>query len=187
MPMFGKKKSEGHSWEYIKRRYPDVVEELKLLRDWDSVKASIVEAESSGKYSIVALHAIAALRRETQIDLELLSERVEEFRSKLENMRAENEKSFKHMQKELENLKQMLDELDRRTLFMTNLERIIPRINEIEERLDSYPLEIAEKMEKKYAKEIEGKMEALIQERLKGVEEELQRRTMGVSVNLQQL
>ncbi|WP_048151264.1 hypothetical protein [Palaeococcus ferrophilus] len=184
--MFGRKKRKDNAltWEYIKRRYPDVVEELKSLKDWEDVRASIVEAERKGDYSLVALHGVAAITRQERIDIEMLSERIEVLRSKLEGLRTDHDNAIKSLSKELESLKSELDDIQKRTLFLRNIEQMVPKINEIDERINRFEVEILSKMEGRLEGKVDEKVESIVEARMEELEERLKRGIFGVSVEL---
>lgn len=183
--MFSKKKKNNRvSWEYLKKRYPDVIEELKSLRNWNEVKSSIPEAESMGDYSIVALHAISALIQELRIERELLGERVEVLNSKLESLRADSGNTIKSLKKEIEDLKRNIEELEKRTIFLDSVEKFVPKVNELEEKIERYPMEIVNRLEERYSKQILEMAEEIINRRFKELEDELKRGIFGVSVDL---
>lgn len=184
--MFGRKKKNTGvlTWEYIKRRYPDVVEELKSLKDWEDVRASIVEAERRGDYSLVALHGVAAITRQERIDVEMLSERLEVFRSKLEGLRTDHDNAIKSLSKEIDEIKNELEELQKRTLFLRNIEQMVPKINEMDERINRFEVEILNKMEGRLESKVDEKVEAIVEARMDELEERLKRGIFGVSVEL---
>ncbi|AEH24924.1 hypothetical protein [Pyrococcus yayanosii] len=174
--MFGRKKKERLSWSFIQNRYPDVAEGLKSLREWDSVKASLADAERLGDYSILALHAIVALKRELHTEIEMVSERLYTLSSKLDALRTDADNSYKRLEKEIAQIKDILDELERRTLLISNVEKMLPRLAELEEKMATYPLEVAERLEKRYIKELQEKAETLIREIVEEKIEELEER-----------
>ncbi|WP_457753488.1 coiled-coil domain-containing protein [Thermococcus sp.] len=179
-----KKKSDRVSWEYLKKRYPDIIEELKSLRNWDRVKSSIPEAESMSDYSIVALHAISALIRELRIERELLGERIEIINSKIESTKTESENNYKSLKKELEILKEKIEEIERRTIFLENVEKFIPKINELEERLQRYQIEIANRVEEMYLDQIMKRINELVEKKIKDIEKDITRDILGISTDL---
>jgi len=183
--MFRKKKNaRGISWEYIKKRHSAIVNELKSLSGWDNIKASVVEAESLGEYSLVSLYAATEVYRETRSQIEYLSEKVESINSRLESIRSENVEKFKHVERDIKEIKEKLEELEKRTLFLGSIEKMIPRLTELEEKLEAYPSELITKLEKAYGHKISEEINQIVQEKLKLIEEDLKRGIFGVSVDL---
>lgn len=179
-----KKKDNAPTWEYIKRRYPDVVEELRSLKDWEDVRASIVEAEKMDDYSLVALHAVAAITRQERIDVEMLSERIEVLLSKLEGLRSDNDNAIKSLSKEVESLKNELEDIRKRTLFLQNLEQMLPKINEIDEKINRFEVEVRTKIENRLESKIDEKIGDIVEARMKELEERLTSGIFGASVEL---
>ncbi|WP_145973191.1 hypothetical protein [Thermococcus barophilus] len=185
MTMFNrKKKANSVTWDYLRKKYPDVIEELKSLRNWDRVKSSIPEAESLSDYSILALHAIAALIRELRIERELLGERIEIINSKVESLKTESENNYKALQREIDNLKASIDRIEKRTIFLESVEKFVPKINELEEKLQKQQIEIANRIEELYLKQLTQKADEVINEKIKEFEHNLKRDIFGVSVDL---
>ncbi|ALM75336.1 hypothetical protein TBCH5v1_1419 [Thermococcus barophilus] len=179
-----KKKANSVTWDYLRKKYPDVIEELKSLRNWDRVKSSIPEAESLSDYSILALHAIAALIRELRIERELLGERIEIINSKVESLKTESENNYKALQREIDNLKASIDRIEKRTIFLESVEKFVPKINELEEKLQKQQIEIANRIEELYLKQLTQKADEVINEKIKEFEHNLKRDIFGVSVDL---
>jgi chromosome segregation ATPase len=179
-----KKKDNAPTWEYIKRRYPDVVEELRSLKDWEDVRASIVEAEKMDDYSLVALHAVAAITRQERIDVEMLSERIEVLLSKLEGLRSDNDNAIKSLSKEVESLKNEFEDIRKRTLFLQNLEQMLPKINEIDEKINRFEVEVRTKIENRLESKIDEKIGDIVEARMKELEERLTSGIFGASVEL---
>ncbi|EHR77525.1 hypothetical protein OCC_10479 [Thermococcus litoralis DSM 5473] len=183
--MFRKKKNaRGISWEYIKKRHSTIVNELKSLSGWDNIKASVVEAESLGEYSLVSLYVATEVYRETRSQIEYLSEKVESINSRLESIRSENAEKLKQVERDIKEIKEKLEELEKRTLFLGSIEKMIPRLTELEEKLEAYPSELITKLEKTYGHKINEEINQIVQERLKLIEEDLKRGIFGVSVDL---
>jgi len=180
--MFRKKKNtKWVSWEYIKERHSAILNELKSLSGWDNIKSSVVEAESLGDYSLVSLYAVTEVYRETRSQIEYLFEKVENIHSKLEAIRSENEEKLKQVEKDIKELKEKFEDLQRRTLFLSSIEKMIPRLTEL---LEAYPPELINKLEKTYEHKIDEKINQIAQEKLKLLEEDLKRGIFGVSVDL---
>ncbi|BAA29632.1 hypothetical protein [Pyrococcus horikoshii] len=164
--MFRGKKEEGVNWAFLQEHYPDVVEGLKELREWDNVKNALADAERLEDYSILALAALVALKREVNIDLEELSERIYNVSNKLDSFKTETENNFKRIEKEINGIKEVVEELDRRTVVVANVEKVLPRVSELEERMLSFPIEVAESLEKRLIKSLEKKVEELVEEKV---------------------
>jgi len=179
-----KKNTKRISWGYMKERHSAILNELKSLSGWDNIKASVVEAESLGDYSLVSLYAATEVYRETRSQIEYLSEKVETIHSKLEAIRSENGEKLKQVEKDIKELKEKLEDIQRRTLFLSSVEKMIPRLTELEEKLEAYPSELINKLEKTYGHKIDEKINQIVQEKLKLIEEDLKRGIFGVSVDL---
>ncbi|ASJ17485.1 hypothetical protein A3L04_10595 [Thermococcus chitonophagus] len=172
--MFGGRKEERANWAFFQEHYPEVVEGLKELREWESVKSALADSERLGDYSILALAALVAMKRELSQDIDEIREKVYSLFSKLDGLRTDTDNNFKKIEKEIEALKEAIDELDRRTLVVSNLERVLPRITEIEERMMSYPLEVAESIEKRVRERVERRIEDIVMEKLNEKVKELE-------------
>ncbi|WP_372817718.1 hypothetical protein [Pyrococcus kukulkanii] len=171
--MFGGKKEERANWAFFQEHYPEVVEGLKELKEWESVKSALADSERLGDYSILALAALVAMKREINQDIDDVREKIYSLFSKLDALKTDTDNNFKRIEKEIESLKEVIDELDRRTLVVSNLERVLPRITEIEERMLSYPLEVAESIEKRLRERIEERLEEIVREKLGELEERM--------------
>ncbi|WP_231845539.1 hypothetical protein [Pyrococcus abyssi] len=165
--MFGGKKEERVNWAFIQEHYPEVVEGLKELREWENVKNALADAERLEDYSILALAALVALKREMNLNIEDLAERIYNVSSKLDSFKTETENNLKRIEREISSIKDAIEELDRRTVVVTNVEKVLPRISELEERMFSFPLEIAESLEKRLIKSLEKRVEELVEEKVK--------------------
>ncbi|QDA31893.1 hypothetical protein FH039_10140 [Thermococcus indicus] len=184
MVMLKKSKRGSVNWEYLKERHPDVIDELKTLRDWDSVKSAIPESETASDYSILALEAIAALIRELRMDREMLAERIEILNRKFEELSNSSRESSRALEKRIKSLEDQLMELERRTLFLDSVEMLVPRIGEMEERMERLPGEIMKRLEERYGKKMDEFVRAYVEERLKDFEEQMKKDVFGVSVDL---
>lgn len=183
--MFRKKKNnKGLSWDYIKKKHSGIVDELKSLSGWNNIKASIVEAESVGDYSLVSIYAVAEVYRETRSQIKYLSEKVEMVNARVEAFESDNDEKLKHIEKDLKEIKESLEDLERRTLFLNSVEKMIPRIAELEEILESYPMEVLNKLEKTYEEKIGDEINRIVQEKMKMLEKDLKKGIFGVSVDL---
>ncbi|MFA4669839.1 hypothetical protein QDY65_04705 [Pyrococcus kukulkanii] len=171
--MFGGKKEERANWAFFQEHYPEVVEGLKELKEWESVKSALADSERLGDYSILALAALVAMKREINQDIDDVREKIYSLFSKLDALKTDTDNNFKRIEKEIESLKEAIDELDRRTLVVSNLERVLPRITEMEERMLSYPLEVAESIEKRLRERIEERLEEIVREKLGELEERM--------------
>ncbi|WP_372915905.1 hypothetical protein [Pyrococcus kukulkanii] len=171
--MFGGKKEERANWTFFQEHYPEVVEGLKELKEWESVKSALADSERLGDYSILALSALVAMKREINQDMDDVREKIYSLFSKLDALKTDTDNNFKRVEKEIESLKEAIDELDRRTLVVSNLERVLPRITEMEERMLSYPLEVAESIEKRLREKIEEKVEEIVEEKMREFEERM--------------
>ncbi|AFK22190.1 hypothetical protein Py04_0588 [Pyrococcus sp. ST04] len=171
--MFGGKKEERATWAFFQEHYPEVVEGLKELREWESVKSALADSERLGDYSILALAALVATKRELSQDIDDLREKIYSLFSKLDGLRTDTENNFKRIEKEISDIKGILDELDRRTLLISNVERILPRLTEMEEKMLSYPLEVAERIEKRLRERIEERVEEIVGEKVREIEERM--------------
>ena len=182
--MLKKPKRKGVTWSYIKEHHPEVIDELKTLRNWDSVKSAIPESETYGDYSILALEAIAATIRELRIDREMLAERIEILNRKFEELSSVQRESFHSLEKRIKKIEDQLAELERRTLFLDSVEMLVPRLSEMEERIEKLSTELLRKLEERYSKKIDEFMRDYIEERLDKFKEELKKSIFGVSVDL---
>ncbi|AEC52087.1 hypothetical protein PNA2_1171 [Pyrococcus sp. NA2] len=165
--MFRGKKEGRVTWAFLQEHYPEVIEGLKELKEWESVKNALADSERLGDYSILALMSLVALKREINLNIEELSERIYNLSSKLDSLKTETENNFKRVEKEIKAIKDLVDELDKRTVVVTNVERVLPRISELEERMLSFPVEIAESLEKRLMNSLEKKIEELVEEKVK--------------------
>ncbi|ACJ16695.1 hypothetical protein, conserved [Thermococcus onnurineus NA1] len=184
MLMLKRSKKQGIGWDYIKERHPEVVDELKTLRDWDSVKSAIPESETIRDYSVLALEAVAATIRELRIDREMLAERIEILNRKFEELSSSHKESTHSLEKRIKELEDQLAELEQRTLFLDSVEMLVPRLNEIDERMERLSAEILRRVEEHYSKRMDDFIRTYIEERLKSFEGELKRSIFGVSVDL---
>ncbi|WP_010477615.1 coiled-coil domain-containing protein [Thermococcus zilligii] len=164
--MFEKKKS-GLTWDYLRERHSEILEDLKTLRDWDTVKAIIPESEELGDYSLLALQALASFIREFQIERNLLGERIGTLEGKLEDLRTEMRENDSSLERRLKALEESTADLQRKMLFVEGISNLVPRINEIEERLETNQAELLAKLEKRYAQLIEERVEQMINRRLR--------------------
>jgi len=184
MLMLKKSKKQKITWDYIRERHPGVSDELKTLRDWDSVKSTIPESESIGDYSLLALEAVAATIRELRIDREILVERIEVLNRKLEELSSSHKESTHSLEKRIKELDDRLTELEQRTLFLDSVEMLVPRLTEIEERTERLPAEVLRRVEEHYSKRMDEFIRAYVEERLKSFEEALKKNVFGVSEDL---
>ncbi len=184
--MLKKSKRPGINWEYIKAHHPGIIDEFKTLPDWDRVKSSIPESEDIGDYSLLALEAIAATIRELRISREMLAERIETLNGKFDELSTSHRETTHSMDKRIKELESKLTELERRTLFLDSVESLVPKLNEMEERMERLSGgEILRRVEEHYSKRMDDFIRAYVEDRLKEFEEELKRSTLGgVSVDL---
>ncbi len=182
--MLKKSKKQGLSWDYLRDRHSSAIDELKTLRDWDSVKSAIPESEHLGDYSILALEAVAAAIRELRLDRNMLAERIEVLSRKFEDLSTTHKNDITSLEKRIKELEDHISEIEQRTLFLDSVEMLIPRISEIEERFESLPTEITRRMEERYGRRIDEYLQKELEGRLKEFEEKLKKDIFGVSVNL---
>ncbi len=166
MGMFDKGKQRV-TWDYLQERHPEILSELKTLRDWETVKAIIPEAEKLGDYSIFSLQALASFIKEFHIERGLLGERLETINQKLEDTRTEMRERNSALEKRINSLEKDLREVQRKLLLVDGISNIIPKINELEEKLEMNQAEILARFEKSYMRLIEEKVEELVNERIK--------------------
>ncbi len=182
--MFGKKKRQGLSWEYIKSKHPEIIEELKTLRNWDTVRSAIPESESIGDYSLLSLEAIAALIMELRVEKEMLSERLDILGKKLEDLNTAHRSSTYSMEKRMNELEGSLADLEKRMIFLDSMENILPRMGELESRIERLPSEIMSQIEHIYGQKIDDYLNRYIEARLSEFEKRLKEDIFGVSVDL---
>ncbi len=179
MGMFDKGK-QGVTWDYLRERHPEILSELKTLRDWDTVKAIVPEAEKLGDYSLFSLQVLASFIKEFHIERGILGERLETINKKLEDTRIEMRERSSTLEKRINSLEKDLKEVQRKVLLVEGIGNILPRINELEEKLEINQAEILARFEKSYMRLIEEKVEELVNERIK----ELQGSALGSSGDL---
>ncbi|WP_297062061.1 hypothetical protein [Thermococcus sp.] len=180
-----KKSSKGRlTWDYIRNRHSEVIEELKTLRNWDGVKSAIPESETIGDYSLLALEAISAVIRELRIERSFLSERIENLSRKIEELGTSHRELSYSVDKRLRELEGRISELEQRTLFLEGVEAIVPRMNELEEKLDYLPAELFKRIEETYGKKADEHLRKLVEKRVEELREELKREVFGISVDL---
>lgn len=182
--MLKKSKKQGLSWDYIRDRHSSAIDELKTLRDWDSVKSAIPESEHLGDYSLLALEAVAATIRELRLDRSMLAERIEVLSKKFEDLSTTNKNDIMALEKRIKELEDHISEIEQRTLFLDSVEMFVPRISEIEERLQTLPGELTRRMEERYGKRIDEYLQKELEGRLSEFEEKLKKDIFGVSVDL---
>ncbi|MDK2869890.1 MAG: hypothetical protein PWP39_1125 [Pyrococcus sp.] len=165
--MFRGKKEERVTWAFLQEHYPEIVEGLKELEEWENVRNALADSERLGDYSILALMSLVALEKKINLTIEELNERTYTLSSKIDSLKTDTENNFKRFEKEIEAIKNLIDELDRRTVVVTNIERVLPRISELEERMLSFPVEVAESLEKRLMNSLEKKIEELVEEKIR--------------------
>ena len=169
MGMFDKGK-QGVTWDYLRERHPEILSELKTLRDWDTVKAVVPEAEKLGDYSLFSLQALASFIKEFHIERGLLGERIESLSQKLEDTRTEMMERDSALEKRINVLEKGLSDVQRKTLLIEGISNLLPRINELEEKLEMNQAEILARFEKSYLRLIEEKVEELVDRRIRELE-----------------
>ncbi|EEB74329.1 hypothetical protein [Thermococcus sp. AM4] len=169
MGMFDKGK-QGVTWDYLRERHPEILSELKTLRDWDTVKAVVPEAEKLGDYSLFSLQALASFIKEFHIERGLLGERIESLSQKLEDTRTEMRERDSALEKRINVLEKGLSDVQRKTLLIEGISNLLPRINELEEKLEMNQAEILARFEKSYLRLIEEKVEELVDRRIRELE-----------------
>ncbi|ASJ02578.1 hypothetical protein A3L09_04550 [Thermococcus profundus] len=177
--MFDKGKS-GITWDYLKERHPEILSELKTLREWDTVKSIVPESEKLDDYSLLALQALASLIREFHIERNILGERIEILNGKLEDLRTEVRESNSSLEKRIKALEDAIRDIQRKMLFVEGVSNLIPRINELEEKMEANQAELLARLEKRYAQLIEERVDEMINQRL----QEFERSILGISGDL---
>ena len=179
MGMFDKGK-QGITWDYLRERHPEILSELKTLRDWDTVKAIIPEAEKLNDYSLFALQAIASFIKEFYIERGLLGERIETLSQKLEDTKTEMRERDSTLEKRINSLEKNLSDVQRKLLLVEGISNLLPRINELEEKLETNQAELLARLEKSYARLVEEKVNELVKRRIR----ELESSILGISGDL---
>ncbi|NJF24904.1 hypothetical protein [Thermococcus sp. Bubb.Bath] len=183
MAMFDKGK-QGLNWDYLRERHVEIISELKTLHEWDKVKSIVPEAENLNDYSILALQALASLTREFHTEKTNINERINALSEKLDDTRTEMRERDEALEKRVKTLEGSVEDTQRKLLFVEGIGNLIPRINELEEKLETGQAEMITRMEKRYSKLIEERVNELIERKLKEVEDELKASVLGVSVDL---
>jgi polyhydroxyalkanoate synthesis regulator protein len=142
------------------------------------------ESETLGDYSLLSLEAIAALIMELRIEKELLSERLDVLTKKIDDLNTAHKNSTYSLEKKIESLEASLSELEKRMIFLDSVETIIPRMNEVETRIERLPSEIMSQVDSLYGDKIDAYLNEYLEGRLKEFEKKLKEDIFGVSVNL---
>ncbi|BAD84222.1 hypothetical protein, conserved, containing leucine zipper motif [Thermococcus kodakarensis KOD1] len=182
--MLGKSKGGKGDWDYIVQNHPEIIEELKSLHNWDEIKSIIPEAENLGAYHLISLQAIAALIRELKIQRGHLSERIERLSSNLDYFHSTQREQNTSFEKRLKELEDRISTLEQRTLFMDSVEAIIPRMNELEEKLEGLPAELYKRLEGAYSQKLDEEMRKIVAEKVEELKKELEQETLSVGVEL---
>ena len=181
--MFDKGK-QGLNWDYLRERHVEIISELKTLQEWDKVKSIIPEAENLNDYSLLVLQALASLTREFHTEKANLNERISVLSERLDDTRTEMRERDGSLEKRIKTLESSVEDIQRKLLFVEGIGNLIPRINELEEKLETGRAEMLTRMEKHYSKLLEERVNELIERKLKEVENELKASVLGVSVDL---
>ncbi|WP_297535350.1 hypothetical protein [Thermococcus sp.] len=182
--MLKKSQKDRLTWDYIKSRHSEIIGELRTLRNWNEVKSTIPESENLGDYSLLALESVAAVIRELRLETSRLGERIELLSRKLEDLGTSHRELSYSTEKKFRELENRIAELEQRTLFLNSLEYVVPRINELEEKLERLPAQLFARLEESYGKKTEDVIRSLVEERIEALKEELKRDVLGVSVEL---
>jgi DNA repair exonuclease SbcCD ATPase subunit len=181
--MFDKGK-QGVTWEYLRERHVEILSELKTLRDWDAVKAVVPEAEELKDYSLLALQALAALIREFHIEKNVLGERLEKIEQNLDSTRTEMRERDSSLERRIKLLEENVADLQRKMVLVEGVSSLIPRINELEEKLQMGSPEGLARLEKQYARIVEERVNELLNKRLEKIESRVLSSVMGTSTEL---
>lgn len=175
---------QGINWDYLRERHVEILSELKTLRDWDSVKAVVPEAEELKDYSLLALQALAALIREFHIERSTIGERIERLEQNLDSTRTEMRERDSALEKRIKSLENTVEDLQRKMVLVEGVGSLIPRINELEERLQMGSPESVARIEKQYARLVEEKVNEILNKRLGEIEGKLFSSVLGASTEL---
>lgn len=182
--MLGRSKKTKVNWEYITQRHPEIVEELKSLHNWDEIKSMIPEAENTGAPYLLSLQAVAAVIRELKIQRSQLGERIEVLTSKLDDLSVTHREHYNSIEKRLKELEERISNLEQRTIFIDSVEAVIPRMNELEEKLEKLPTELYKRLEDTYSKKLEEELRKILNEKADEIKKELEQETLTVGVEL---
>ncbi|ASJ00462.1 V-type ATP synthase subunit I domain-containing protein [Thermococcus gorgonarius] len=174
---------QGITWDYLRERHVEILSELKTLRDWDTVKAIIPEAEELRDYSLLSLQALAALIREFHIEKNALAEKIEKLKQNLDSTRTEMRERDSSLEKRIKSLEANVEELQRKMVLVEGVSSLIPRINELEERLQLGVPEPS-KIERQYSKIIEEKVNEIVDRRISEIEGKLFSSLVGTTTEL---
>ncbi|WP_231855802.1 hypothetical protein [Thermococcus peptonophilus] len=166
------------------QNHPEIIEELKSLYNWDEIKSIIPEAENLGAYHLISLQAIAAVVRELKIHRGQLGERIEILTSKLDDLSTAQRDQYTSLEKRLKELEGKISTLEQRTLFMDSIEAMIPRMNELEEKLERLPAELYKRLEEAYSQKLDEDMRKIVAEKVDELKRELEQETLSVGVEL---
>ncbi len=179
MKMFDKGKG-GLSWDYLKERHLDIVSELKSLREWEAIKAAIPESENIKDYSLLALQSVAALTREFHTEKNLLNEKLHALEERLDDTRTEMRERDSALEKRIKNLESSMEDVQRKLLLVEGIGNMLPKISELEERLEAGNVQLSSKVEERYSRLIEE----LVDKRIRALEEELRGSVLGIGAEL---
>ncbi|MBP1910931.1 coiled-coil domain-containing protein [Thermococcus stetteri] len=182
--MLGRTKKNKVDWEYIVQNHPEIIEELKSLHNWDEIKSIIPEVENTGAHYLISLQAIAAVIRELKIQRGQLGERIEVLTSKLDDLSTTQREQYNSIEKRLKELEDRITNLEQRTIFIDSIEAVIPRMNDLEERLEKLPVELYKRLEESYSKKLEEELQDMLAEKVEEIKRELEQETLSVGVDL---